>query len=164
MIRVLALLVALVASIPALAVQPDEMLADPVLEGRAREISARVRCLVCQNQSIDDSNADLAGDLRRLVRERLQAGDSNQQVLDFLVARYGPFVLLEPPMMPSTWLLWYGPIGLLGLGAAGIAVSTVLRARRSVAPEPLSSEERSRLDALLSDDAAATDPAREDDR
>ena len=164
MIRALVLAVALLASIQALAVQPDEMLDDPALESRAREISTRVRCLVCQNQSIDDSNADLARDLRRLVRERLRAGDDNQQVLDFLVARYGPFVLLEPPMMPSTWLLWYGPLGLLGLGAAGIAVSAVMRARRSVTPEPLSFEERSRPDALLSDDAAGADPARGDDR
>ncbi|MEQ8396627.1 cytochrome c-type biogenesis protein [Thalassobaculum sp.] len=164
MIRMLALALALLAGVPALAVQPDEVLGDPALEARARELSAVVRCLVCQNQSIDDSNADLARDLRKLVRERLQAGDGDQQVLDFLVARYGPFVLLEPPRTRSTWLLWYGPFALLGLGAAGVAVAAMVRARRSSVPEPLSPEERSRLDALLSDDAASADTAGEAER
>lgn len=159
MIRVcgLALLLALSAAVPAHAVQPDEMLPDRALEERARDLSARVRCLVCQNQSIDDSNADLARDLRRLVRERLVAGDGDRQVLDFLVARYGAFVLLEPPHTRSTWLLWYGPFLLLALGGAGLAAAAMVRRRRSAPPAPLSAEERSRLEALLSDEAAEAD-------
>ncbi|EDP66692.1 hypothetical protein BAL199_16563 [alpha proteobacterium BAL199] len=164
MIRALALALALFAAASALAVQPDEMLDNPALEARAREISAVVRCLVCQNQSIDDSNADLARDLRKLVRERLQAGDGDQQVLDFLVARYGPFVLLEPPRTRSTWLLWYGPFALLGLGVVGVAIAAVARVRRTAVPEPLSPEERSRLNALLSDDAASADATGEVER
>src|SRR3546814_1428270 len=96
------------------------MLADRALEERARALSAQVRCLVCQNQSIDAFNADLARDLRLLVRERLVAGDSDRQVLDFLVARYGTFVLLETPLSRSTWLLWYGPFGLLALRGIGL--------------------------------------------
>jgi len=94
---------------PVLAVNPDEILADPVLEGRAREISKGLRCLVCQNQSIDDSDAGLAKDLRVLVRERLTAGDNDDQVVEFVVARYGDFVLLKPPFMASTLALWLGP-------------------------------------------------------
>lgn len=164
MIRAALLALALLAAGPAGAVQPDEMLSDPALEERARDLSARVRCLVCQNQSIDDSNADLARDLRKLVRERLVAGSSNQQVLDYLTERYGPFVLLEPPRTRSTLLLWYGPFALLALGAAGIAVAAAMRARRRTAPEPLSAEERSRLEALLSDEAAAADEMHEDRR
>ena len=124
-------------------------------------MSARVRCLVCQNQSIDDSNADLARDLRKLVRERLVAGAGDQQVLDYLTDRYGPFVLLEPPRNRSTWLLWYGPFALLGMGAAGIAIAAMLKAGRRGAPEPLSAEERSRLEALLSYEAAEADGTRE---
>lgn len=149
MIRVLALLLALTAA-PAFALQPDEVLDDPDLEARARTLSLDVRCVVCQNQSIDDSNAELARDLRLLVRERLVAGDSDQEVLDFLVARYGPFVLLEPPKTESTYLLWYGPAGLLILGA--IAVIVTFARRRTAAPAPLSDAERRRLDALLDGD------------
>ena len=129
------------------AVQPDEVLADPVLEGRAREISRHLRCLVCQNQSIDDSDASLARDLRLLVRERLQQGDSDDQVYAFLVARFGDFVLLRPPLKPATWLLWFGPAGLL---AAGIVI-IVRRARRRgqlAEPAPLSAEERAALARL----------------
>ncbi|GHD42990.1 cytochrome c-type biogenesis protein CcmH [Thalassobaculum fulvum] len=155
-LRAAALAAVLFGALPAGAVQPDEMLRDPALEQRARELSAGVRCLVCQNQSIDDSNADLARDLRKLVRERLLAGDTDQQVLDYLTARYGPFVLLEPPKTRSTWLLWYGPFALLAVGAAGVAAAAALRARRRAEPEPLSAEERSRLEALLSDEAAGT--------
>ena len=166
MIRALVLALALLAAVPhpLQAVQPDEVLADPALERRARELSAGVRCLVCQNQSIDDSNADLARDLRRVVRDRLQAGDSDQQVLDFLVARYGAFVLLEPPKTRSTWLLWYGPFALLALGALGIAGAAAMRARRRAEPAPLSAEERSRLEALLSDEAAEADRPTEEPR
>jgi cytochrome c-type biogenesis protein CcmH len=112
----------------AAAVQPDEQLADPALEARAREISAGLRCLVCQNQSIDDSDAPLARDLRILVRQRLEAGDSDAMVKDFLVARYGDFVLLKPPFSTSTLLLWLTPLLVLGAGAA-MAMRRSLRAR-----------------------------------
>src|SRR6266571_430198 len=110
----------------ALAVQPDEILTDPALEGRARVLSKELRCMVCQNQSIDDSDAPLARDLRLLVRERLQSGDSDQQVIDFLVARYGQFVLLNPRFNWFTWALWLGPPGVL----IGGAIALVLLARR----------------------------------
>ena len=129
------------------ATSPDEMLADPALEQRARALSKQLRCLVCQNQSIDDSNADLADDLRRLVRERLVAGDSDQEIIDFLTARYGDFVLLRPPVEPATWGLWFGPAALLLLGAGGVAIH--LRRRRRAEPEALSAAERAHLDALL---------------
>ncbi|MEC7657045.1 MAG: cytochrome c-type biogenesis protein, partial [Pseudomonadota bacterium] len=106
----------------ALALQPNEVLKDTALEARARALSKDIRCLVCQNQSIDDSNADLARDLRVLVRERLQKGDSDPEILDFLVKRYGDFVLLKPPVKVSTYLLWYGPIGIFILGVIGLVV------------------------------------------
>ena len=102
-------LVLWLAAVPAGAVEPDEMLADAALEARARAVSATLRCLVCQNQSIDDSNAPLARDLRILVRERLSAGESNEAAIAFVVARYGDFVLLKPPFKPTTWLLWLAP-------------------------------------------------------
>ncbi len=114
---------------PALAVQPDEVLSDPKLETRARDLSRELRCMVCQNQSIDDSDAPLARDLRLLVRERLKAGDTNQQVLDFLVARYGEFVLLKPPFNMHTLVLWLGPAFVL----LGGAVALGLMARRRAA-------------------------------
>jgi len=107
---------------PAFAVEPDEMLSDPALEVRARALSKELRCMVCQNQSIDDSEAPLARDLRILVRERLQAGDSDRQVIDFLVARYGEFVLLRPRFAWHTALLWFGPATLLIAGACGVLV------------------------------------------
>ena len=113
----LALLFFLAWAAAAIAVQPDEQLADPALEARARDISAELRCLVCQNQSIDDSNAPLARDLRVLVRERLKAGDSDAAVRDFLVARYGDFILLKPRFTMSTLLLWVTPLVVLALGA-----------------------------------------------
>lgn len=119
----LVILAALVSQ-PAFAVEPDELLADPVLEQRARVISKQVRCVVCQNQDIDSSNAGVARDLRLLVRERLVAGDTDQQVMDFLVARYGDYVLFNPPWKPSTYILWVAPIVILGLG--GIATTAVL--------------------------------------
>ena len=136
---------------PALAVQPDEMLADPALEARARAISQKLRCLVCQNQSIDDSEADLARDLRLLVRERLKAGDSDQAALDFIVARYGDFVLLDPPFKTATVVLWLGPVA---LGLTGIVCLVVYYRRRRgepARPAPLSEAERRRLDKLLAD-------------
>lgn len=131
------------------AVQPDEILDDPALEARARELSAGLRCLVCQNQSIDDSDAPLAKDLRVLVRERLKAGDSNGEILDFVVSRYGDFVLLKPPFTPHTWLLWFAT-PLLFLGAAGgIFYAYRRRSRTAVTPEALTDNEQARLNRLL---------------
>jgi cytochrome c-type biogenesis protein CcmH len=133
-------------------VTPDERLADASLEARARAISQELRCLVCQNQSIDDSNAPLAHDLRVLVRERLIAGDSDRQVLDYLTRRYGDFVLLRPPVKPATYALWFGPAAVLALGAVGMVVFFRRRARGELSsPAPLSAEERRRLDQILKD-------------
>jgi cytochrome c-type biogenesis protein CcmH len=143
----LALVLVLLLAGMARAVEPGEMLADPALEARARTISQEIRCLVCQNQSIDDSNADLAHDLRVLVRERLKAGDSDQQVKDYLVARYGDFVLLNPPFELKTVILWLWPLLLLLLGVGIIALGA-RRRRRLVAPAPLSEHERQRLAEL----------------
>ncbi|WP_108862323.1 MULTISPECIES: cytochrome c-type biogenesis protein [Ruegeria] len=125
----LVILAALVSQ-PAFAVEPDELLADPVLEQRARVISKQVRCVVCQNQDIDSSNAGVARDLRLLVRERLVAGDTDQQVMDFLVARYGDYVLFNPPWKPSTYILWVAPIVILGLGGIATAAVLIQNARR----------------------------------
>ena len=136
----------------ALALQPNEVLKDPALEARARALSKDIRCLVCQNQSIDDSNADLARDLRVLVRERLQKGDSDPEILDFLVKRYGDFVLLKPPVKVSTYLLWYGPIGIFILGVIGLIV--FFRNRRVVPARTtagLSADEEKRIATLLDD-------------
>lgn len=149
-------LAVLAFALAALAVEPDEILDDPVLEGRARELSEDIRCLVCQNESIDSSNAELAKDLRILVRERLVAGDSDQEVLDYLVERYGDFVLLNPPFKPQTYLLWFGPAAILLLG--GLAVAAYFRQRRkdtgpAPAPAPsLSAEEQKRLNEILKED------------
>ena len=132
----------------AAAVNPDEILDDPVLEGRARSISQKLRCLVCQNQSIDDSDADLARDLRVIVRQRLVAGDSDKQVIQYIVDRYGDYVLLEPPVKGSTYALWFGPAVLLMV--AGTALVVVARRRRGAAPaESLDNEEEKRLAQLL---------------
>ncbi len=128
-------------------ISPDEMLDDPALEARARALSKDLRCLVCQNESIDESDADLARDLRKIVRERLVAGDTDQEVIGYLTARYGDFVLLNPPVKPLTWALWFGPVVLLVLG--GLAAWAVLRPRAKPAPAPLSNAERARLDRLL---------------
>ncbi|MGJ4856719.1 cytochrome c-type biogenesis protein CcmH [Labrys sp. KB_33_2] len=133
--------------LPALAVQPDEVLPDPALEARARALSAQLRCMVCQNESIDDSNASLAKDLRILVRERLKAGDSDTAVKDFLVARYGDFILLKPPLEWRTLALWSGPPILLLLGGIAIFLST--RRRQAAAPAPLSPDEQARIDDIL---------------
>ncbi|MBS3650783.1 cytochrome c-type biogenesis protein CcmH [Pseudaminobacter sp. 19-2017] len=141
-----AILLSVIAAGPAFAVQPDEVLADPVLESRARTLSAELRCMVCQNQSIDDSDADLAKDLRVLVRERLIAGDTDEQVLDFIVSRYGEFVLLKPRLSARNALLWGAPVVLL-IGGALLAVFTV-RARRRGA-ERLSDEEQARIAKIL---------------
>ncbi len=142
------------AAAPAGAVEPDEMLADPVLETRARDISKQLRCLVCQNQSIDDSNAQLARDLRVLVRERLTAGDSDDAVIAFITSRYGDFVLLRPPFKAITFVLWLAPPVILLLG--GVAVVFYFRRRRGAkAAAPLSADERRRIDALLGGDAGS---------
>jgi len=150
---ILTLLVA-VLTLPAFAVEPGEMLQDPALEARARELSKEIRCLVCQNQSIDDSNAGLAKDLRVILRERLVAGDSDAEIKTFLVDRYGDFVLLKPPVKAETLFLWYGPFAIGVLGAIGVAVF-LLRRRDgeggTEAPVPLSADERKRIDALLSE-------------
>lgn len=141
------------ATATALAVEPSERLADPALEARARAIGGELRCLVCQNQSIDDSNADLAHDLRVLIRERLTAGDTDAQVIQFMVRRYGDFILLKPPVKPDTYLLWFGPFAVLALGAIG-ATLYLHRSRRTArqAPAPLSADERRKLDKLLAED------------
>lgn len=138
----------LIAS-PVRAVEPDEVLSDPALEARAREISRQLRCVVCQSQNIDDSSAPLAKDLRILVRERLVAGDTDEEVIDYLVERYGDYVLLKPPLQTNTLLLWGAPI--LALVGAGAAAAFHLRRVRTVAgPEPLSEDEKRRLEDMLS--------------
>ncbi|MGB0670311.1 MAG: cytochrome c-type biogenesis protein, partial [Rhodospirillales bacterium] len=114
----LALAVLFLTILPALAVNPDERLTDPALEARARAVSKDLRCVVCQNQSIDDSNADLARDMRILVRDRIQAGDSNEEVKAYLVSRYGDFVLLKPPVQSNTVILWFGPAVIVACGLA----------------------------------------------
>lgn len=149
--RIALFLILLFAALPATAaIEPGEMLANPVLEARARALSKEIRCLVCQSESIDTSNAGLASDLRILVRERLKAGDSDQEVLDYLVARYGDYILLEPPMKIKTALLWFGPFLALLLGA-GVLAYVARRAGRDSdrAATPLSAEERTRLARLL---------------
>ena len=155
--RLAAILLALSLSAPALAVQPDEILKDPKLETRARALSQELRCMVCQNQSIDDSDAPLARDLRILVRERLQAGDSNAQVIDFLVARYGEFVLLRPRMNAHTLLLWGAPFAVLALGAIGFLFAR--RRAGAAAPERLSADEEARISALLDRNKDSGKPA-----
>ena len=148
---VAATLLVLLVALPALAVQPDEMLDDPALEGRAREISQELRCLVCRNESIDESNADLARDLRLLVRERLVAGDTDAEVKQFLVDRYGEFVLLKPRFSAANAALYLFP-AVAFLGGLGIVVLYLRRrGRPGIRPEPapLSEEERRRLDGIL---------------
>jgi cytochrome c-type biogenesis protein CcmH len=152
----LVFMLALALAGPAAAVLPQEQLPDPKLEARARHIGAELRCLVCQNQSIDDSDAPLAGDLRVLLRERLMAGDTDKQAIDFMVARYGSFVLLKPPFDPETALLWLGPFLALALGALGVGL--YLRQRSSAvagAPAQLSQAEQDRLNQLIE----ANDPS-----
>jgi cytochrome c-type biogenesis protein CcmH len=135
------------------AVQPDEIMTDPRLEARARALSAQLRCMVCQNESIDESNADLARDLRLLVRERLQAGDSDDQIRAYLVRRYGDFILLKPPFKPETWLLWGAPFLVLLVG--GCIIFIARRRQKSLVPANLLSEaERAKLNALLGEDGS----------
>jgi cytochrome c-type biogenesis protein CcmH len=142
----------LLACAPGHAVEPTEMLKDPALEARARDIGRGLRCVVCQNQSIDDSNAEVAHDIRRAVRERLTAGDSNGQVYDFMVARYGDYVLLDPPFKSRTLILWLGAPLLLIL-AGGLLLLSARRRRVLEAVKPLSEEERRKVSALLDRDA-----------
>jgi cytochrome c-type biogenesis protein CcmH len=153
----MAIVVLTLAATPfASAVQPDEILADAALEARARALSKELRCMVCQNQSIDDSDAPLARDLRILVRERLEAGDDDRQVIDFLVARYGEFVLLKPRFSPHTALLWLGPAAVLMLGAFGLFLAARRyrsgAARASAEQGNLSPDEQARLAEILGRD------------
>lgn len=143
------LFVLLSLALPAFAVQPSEVLDDPALEARARQLSSGLRCMVCQNQSIDDSDAELARDLRVLVRERLVAGETDEQVIDYVVSRYGEFVLLQPRFNMRNALLWAAPILLLAIGGAFI----VAQSRRRTRPvtQALSAEEESRLKEILGD-------------
>ena len=136
------------AALPALAVNPDEVLDDPALEARARALSAQLRCMVCQNQSIDDSNAELARDLRLLVRERLENGDSDEAVIDYVVSRYGEFVLLNPRLRGETLLLWGAPIVLFLAGAAAMVLFVRKRSGRP-AGTPLSEAEKADLERAL---------------
>ncbi len=145
----IALFAALLVPSVALAVTPDEMLKDPALEARARDLSGELRCMVCQNQSIDDSEAPLAKDLRLLVRERLTEGDSDQQVLDFLVARYGEFVLLKPTFEWHNLLLWGLPPMALIVGMAGLIVMARRRRAVTTATPALSQAEQQRLSTLV---------------
>lgn len=151
---VLAGLIALLSGLatgPALAVRPDEVLKDQALEARARDLSAHLRCMVCQNQSIDDSDAPLARDLRILVRERLVAGDTNEQVMDFLVDRYGEFVLLKPRFAWHNAILWAAaPLAFIA-GLIAIVIRTRRRKAATTATTPLSDDEQAKLDALLDD-------------
>ncbi|WKA30931.1 cytochrome c-type biogenesis protein [Bradyrhizobium roseum] len=148
--------VVLVGGAPAHAVQPDEIMSDPAKEARARDLSRELRCMVCQNQSIDDSDAPLARDLRLLVRERIATGDSDGQVIDFLVARYGEFVLLKPRFTPHTLLLWLlPPLALIGGGVA-LWLYSRRRPNAGAAADPallhLTAEEEARLERLLAAD------------
>ncbi|WP_158964013.1 cytochrome c-type biogenesis protein [Chachezhania sediminis] len=149
LLLVLFLALAPVAS-PVLAVQPDEMLSDPALEARARDISKGLRCLVCRNESIDESHASLARDLRLLVRERLTAGDSDTEVVDFIVARYGEYVLLQPTGQGANWILWAAGPAMFVL-AAGMGLMFLRGRQRASGGEPdrLSAEEQARLDDIL---------------
>lgn len=158
--RMMSAIVALMLlAVPAVrAVQPDEIMSDPVKEARARELSRELRCMVCQNQSIDDSDAPLARDLRLLVRERIAAGDSNSQVLDFLVARYGEFVLLKPRFERQTMLLWLLAPLLLAGGGFALWQQNRRRAQEGadVPVPPLTPDEQARLAALMSEDARSS--------
>ncbi len=141
-----ALLLAALLAGPALAVEPDEVLDDPALEARARDISTQVRCVVCASEPIDTSQAAIARDLRILIRERLVAGDSDAEVYRFLTDRYGDYVLFRPPFKASTWALWLAPAALLGAGAVGVGVA--FRRRPAASPEPLTAEEAEELERL----------------
>ena len=146
LIAALALLAAL--ALPALAVEPHERLADPALEARARTLSKGLRCMVCQNESIDESGADLARDVRVKLRERLTAGDTDEAAVRFIVDRYGKFVLLDPPIEPATYVLWFSPVVILGVAAGGI-LAAIRRRKDAATPPPLDPAEQARLAALM---------------
>jgi cytochrome c-type biogenesis protein CcmH len=147
----LALLAFLLLAPAAFAVEPSERLSDPALEARARALSEELRCLVCQNETIDESSAPLAHDLRVLLRERIAAGDTDAQAVKYLTDRYGDFVLLKPPVVPATYLLWFGPIIVLLLAGSGAFV--YVRKRKALAPvAPLSEAEEKRIERLLEED------------
>ena len=148
--RLVFVLLLMLSTSPAFAVNPDEVLADPALEARARALSAQLRCMVCQNQSIDDSNAELAKDLRLLVRERITNGDSDSAVIEYVVSRYGEFVLLKPRFETKTLILWGAPIILLLAGAFAMLVA-VWRRPKVATGTPLTEEEKVRLAAALSE-------------
>ncbi len=145
-----ALLVTLAAASPGWTIRPDEIMADPKLEVRARAVGSELRCLVCQNESIDDSDADLAHDLRMLVRQRILAGDSDAQVKAYIVARYGDYVLLKPPLKPETYLLWFGP-AIMVVIAGGAAAAFFRRKQLTAEPTPLSADQDRRLAMLMGD-------------
>jgi cytochrome c-type biogenesis protein CcmH len=145
-------LLALLLAARCYAVEPRERLADPAMEARARAITGELRCLVCQNESVDDSNADLAHDIRVLVRQRLAAGDSDTQARQAVVDRYGQFVLLRPLIEPATYLLWFGPVALLLAGFAGTVAWLRRRPAQVAPPAPLDAAERGRLEAMLRDE------------
>jgi cytochrome c-type biogenesis protein CcmH len=153
-----ALLVVMMGSSAAYAVQPDEIMSDPVNESRARDLSRELRCMVCQNQSIDDSEAPLARDLRLLVRERIAAGDSDAQVIDFLVERYGEFVLLKPRLNPHTLLLWLLPPLALAGGGLALWVHGRRRAKSAIARDQLTAEEEARLEQLIAAEPSPDKP------
>jgi cytochrome c-type biogenesis protein CcmH len=142
----------LLAATPAFAVLPNEQLTDPRLEARARALSSELRCVVCQNQTIDDSDAELAHDLRVLLRQRLKAGDTDQQAIAFIVNRYGDYVLLKPPFEAETLLLWLGPFLVLLTGGTGVVF--YLRRRSDAALPAIAADEQARLDQLLKEDTA----------
>lgn len=144
-----ALVLILFTSLHAFAVEPSERLANPALEARAEAIGRTLRCLVCQNESIEESNAGLAHDIRMLLRRRLLAGDTDAQARQAIVNRYGEFVLLDPPVQPATYVLWFAPAGLLVFGFIGIAIWMRRRPRSVLAVPPLDAAERSRLERLL---------------
>ena len=149
--RLFMLILAIIVSIPlnASAVEPSEILQNPQLELRARNLSQNIRCLVCQNQSIDDSNASLARDLRKIVREQLVSGASDSEIYEFLIARYGDFILLRPPVKATTYILWYGPLFIFFAGLC-LSVLFLIRRKRVLPEEPLSPEEREELSSLIS--------------
>jgi cytochrome c-type biogenesis protein CcmH len=151
---ILTFLTVLALAGPALAVLPSEELANPKLEARARHIGGELRCVVCQNQTIDDSDAPLAGDLRVLLRQRLVAGDSDKEAIDYIVSRYGHYVLLKPPFEAETLLLWLGPALVLALGGIGVAALARRSARAPLTPQPLTPEEEAALARRLESDRA----------
>lgn len=152
--KMISLIAAVLLSAAAWAVEPNERLSDPLLEARAREVSLALRCVVCQNQTIDDSDAELAHDMRVLVRERIKAGDSNEQVLTYMVQRYGDFVLLKPRMTGETYVLWFGPFLVLLIGAVVLVRRFKKSPVASASAPPLSAEEARELQSAMGKDGS----------